>query len=158
MSERVLLSDIYATIQEFQEFLFDITKKTNRLSGVESKLATIIEINKQSPKALSIFMSEKVEDEDGKKRTRWNCFEWWLASTMNYNNLCITRIDNVRTGQSKNRFNHESQIEKLINNSTQRKKGWKTSVVEAWFDYCVQNEIDPRIFQDADSNGVDYDN
>ena len=128
------LSKIYATIDHFNIFLRDIS------SDEEVQLNEYID---------HLDKLNQSGDYEAWMQSRWSEPLWWVAAAILYNNMTLQRIKDGKF--------RDHQVKKINANSTIKSKvRFKRLMVEAWFDYCVQHSVDPRIFQKALDVGVDY--
>ena len=130
----IALSKIYSTIEHFNVFLRDIS--SDEAVQLGEYIDHLDKLNQSG-------------DYEEWMKPRWSEPLWWVAAAILYNNMTLQRIKDGKF--------RDHQVKKINANSTIKTKvQFKRLMVEAWFDYCVQHSVDPRIFQKALDTGVDY--
>lgn len=134
-------SDILNQIEHFNVFLWELVDH-DRASYLQ-RIEQLRDLNKLGE--YEKFMKDK-----------WDIIEWWIPAGIIYNELTMERIRSKKF--------RPSQLKKMQANSTQKKKTakgkpkhFKTLLVESWFSYCSQHGIDPRLFEEAQEDNIDYD-
>lgn len=147
MDFRIPLTEIYNTIEEYNNFLKSIWDEPIIR---QEYCDTLAEKNKAGE--YESFMKEKTPE----GYTRWNDMKWWMTAAINYNEMSMTRI---RDGKFR-----PTHLTKLDANSTMkvkiRKDGaneFKNQLADAWFGHCEKSggKFKYGTFQLAQEIGVD---